>query len=264
MALKLSASLRNAAMESQDIKHAMSNCVLKVYTGSQPATAEAAPTGTLLCTYTSSAGTPTREVRAQGKVTFSGTVASATCTGITVNSIQIMSGTVTDATGVLADFATAVAANINNNPKNQLFDASASAGVVTLTAKPGIGILTGVSNGVVVSAVTTISSADVDIGALTVGVTALNGLQWGDSAAGVLSKLSTQTWSGTAVASGTAGWCRFEAAVADAGALDSSEAVHRIDGSVGTSGAELNMGLLTITSGVVQNISSFTLTLPTA
>lgn len=262
MSLKLSAALRNAAMESQDVKHAMHNCVLKVYTGAQPATAELAPTGTLLCTYSSSGGALTRSVLSQGKVTFSGTVAGATCTGITVNSIQIMSGTVTDATGVLADFATAVANNINNFQGNLLFNASASAGVVTITAKPGQGA---VPNGwAVVSAVTTISKADVNMGTLTVGVAAANGLLWGDSAAGVLSKLSTQTWSGTAVATGTAGWFRFEASVADAGALVSDESVSRIDGTVGTSGAELNMGNLSITSGIVQNVSSFTLTLPTA
>lgn len=260
MALKLSSKLQSAMMKSGGLAQLMSNCVLKYYTGSQPATANLAPTGTLLCTFSSASGALTREVKAAGSVTFSGTVAGATCTGITVNSIQTMLSTFTDSTGVLADFATGVAKLINDNPKNWQFEATASAGKVTITAKPGVGVQTWA----VVSAVTTITKADVNFGTEVAGTAPVNGLNWGTPVAGVLPKLETQTWSGVAAAGGIAGYYRIEAAVSDAGGIDSTESIYRIDGAIGTTGAELNMGNTTITSGLTQTITSFALTLPTA
>lgn len=264
MAWRVSASLRNAMLKHGSLKHIMSNMVLKVYTGAQPTTADAAPTGTLLCTYSNSSGALTREVRAQGKVTFSGTVAAATCTGITVNSLEIMGSTFTDSTGVLADFATGVAAIINNNPKNQLYDAVPAAGVVTLTARPGLGDT--VNGHAVVSSVTTITKADVNIGSLTAGITCVNGLQWGDAAAGILQKHPTQIWSGlvTGVGTQSAGWFRLEAAVTDAGGADASEAIRRLDGLVATSAAELNMASVSFVNGATKTISDFAVTFPTS
>lgn len=260
MSIKLSAALRNGMLELGSLKHLMSNCVLKLYTGSQPATAETAPSGTLLNTYSASGAALTREVRSQGSVTFSGTIGGS-ISALTVNSLEILGATITPITDV-STTATLVATQINNNPKNQLFDAYTSAGKVFIRARPGLGTL---PNGwVVATTVATITKSDVNMGTETAGVASANGLQWGDATAGVLSKLSGQTWSGTAVASGTAGWFRIEAAVSDAGGTDSSEAIFRIDGAVGTSGAELNMASTTITSGISYTIDSFALTLPTA
>lgn len=261
MALKLTAALRDAVLKYGGLANIMSNCVLKVYSGAQPATAETAPSGTLLCTYSSASGALTREVLSQGKVTFSGTVTGGTCTSITVNGLEILGATVTDATTVLADFATAVALTINRNPKNLLFRASASAGVVTLTANPGLGSL---PNGwAVVSTVGTITKADVNMGSLTAGVTAVNGLNWGTVVGGVLPKHETQVWSGVALATGTAGWGRFEAAVSDGGGTDSSESIYRMDGDVATSGAVFNIGNTAFVVGITQTLGSFALTLPT-
>lgn len=85
------------------------------------------------------------------------------------------------------------------------------------------------------------------------------GLEFDDAALGVLSKKFTETWSGTAVATGTAGYYRLKCA-GDSGG--SSTIDERIDGACGTSGAQLNMSSTTITSGAVQSVSSFQLTLP--
>lgn len=271
MAFRISAALRNALLETGSLKHVMSNCFLKVYTGSQPATADAAPTGTLLCTYSASSGAITREVQALGAFTLatctSGTIDTINLTpaGTTPTPIDILGGAVT-ADGTDAGTATAVATAINNNPKNIYVTASTTgaSGVVTLTAKPGLGTalntwaVTGTETGA--PAIGTL----VDMGSVTAGVAAVNGLKWGDSAAGVLTKLSTQTWSGVAAATGTAGWFRIEAAVADAGALDSSEVYKRMDGSVSTSGAELNLSSTAITNTATQTLDSFSITLPTA
>jgi hypothetical protein len=87
-----------------------------------------------------------------------------------------------------------------------------------------------------------------------------NGLEFGTAASGAISKASGATWSGAAVASGTAGWFRLYANATDAGGASTS--LPRIDGSVGTSGADLNMSSTTITSGQTYTIDTFTITLP--
>lgn len=266
MALRLSAALRNYLNKTGSMKRAMSNCVLKVYTGSQPATAEAAPTGTLLCTYSNASGALTRETLATGSLTISGSSGSIDTVKLAVGggtAFDILGGSVAYNTSV-DQTTTDVATAINNNPANVFVVASNSgAGVLTLTARRGAGAT---MNGWVPSgtATTLTIGTAVNIGSGVAGVTAVNGLNWGESAAGVLSKLTSQTWSGVAAATGTAGWFRFEAATTDAGALDSSEAVLRMDGAVATSGAELNMTPTSITSGATQTIDSFTVTLPTA
>lgn len=258
MALRLSAALRNALNEMGSHKHVLSNCVLKVYSGAQPASAEAAPTGTLLCTYSLSGGALTREVRSVGSVDLTGG-ASGSINTITVNSIEIM-GSATNFNTSLAQTAQDAADKINNNPFNLLFSASVSAtDKIDITAKPGLGAL---ANGwVVASTVTTITKTDSNMAG---GVSAVNGLQWGDSAAGTLVKHPTQVWQGTAAATGTAGWFRFEASVTDPGTLDSTESILRMDGAIATSGAELNMASTSITISAVQTVNSFSVTLPTA
>jgi hypothetical protein len=171
-------------------------------------------------------------------------------------------GSATNFNTSLIQTATDIVTKINNNPKNQMWVASNVGGTsatITLTAKPGYGALA--NSLTVASTVTTITKTDTNTSG---GVTAVNGLNWGDAAAGVLTKLATETWSGTAAASGTAGWFRIEASVTDAGTLDSTESVIRVDGAVATSGAELNMTPTSITAAAVQTISSFTVTLPTA
>lgn len=87
------------------------------------------------------------------------------------------------------------------------------------------------------------------------------GLEFDDAATGVLSKKSTETWSGTAVASGTAGWFRLKQP-GDLGTENTTDC--RFDGACATSGSELNMSSLTITADAVQTISSFAITQPAA
>lgn len=260
MALRPSKALRNFLLEGGSLKQALSNCFIKVYTGAQPSTADAAPTGTLLCTVSLASGAPTREVLSTGSVALTGG-ASGSLNTLTVNSIEIM-GSATNFNTSLIQTATDIVTKINNNPKNYLFIASNVGGTsatITLTAKPGMGSL---PNGwVVASTATTITKTDTNMAS---GVSAANGLTWGDSAAGVLVKNPTETWSGVNAASGTAGWFRIEASVSDAGSLDSSEAVIRLDGAVSTSGAEMNLSTTVFTSGATFTLSGGSITLPTA
>jgi hypothetical protein len=258
MALRLSTALRNAILSGSSFQKAMSNCVLKIYTGTQPATPETAPSGTLLCTYSNASGALTREVQSIGSVDLTGGGAGSVDT-ITVNSIEIM-GSATAFNTSLAQTAADVVTKINRNPFNHLFDAYVSAtDVINIRARPGLGAL---ANGwVVASTVTTITKTDNNMAS---GVSAVNGLNWNVAATNVITKRSDQTWSGSPGNTGTAGWFRFEAAVSDAGGADSSEAILRMDGSIASSGAEMNRGNLTITTAVTDTIDSFSITFPTA
>lgn len=84
-----------------------------------------------------------------------------------------------------------------------------------------------------------------------------NGLEFGTAAAGVIAK-DTDVWSGVGLVAGSAGWFRFW----DNGyATGASTSELRFDGSVATSGAQLNMSSTTIAVGATTTIDTFTVTL---
>lgn len=95
-------------------------------------------------------------------------------------------------------------------------------------------------------------------GAFTPGLPA-NGLLLSAAVAGVVSK--SGVWSFVGVAAGVAGWYRYRANAADPGVL-STTAV-RIDGSVATSGANLNLSNITIAINAPTTVDSYTYTQPT-
>ncbi|MBI4695588.1 MAG: hypothetical protein HY749_16345 [Gammaproteobacteria bacterium] len=89
-----------------------------------------------------------------------------------------------------------------------------------------------------------------------------SGLNWdAAAAAGALLKSQTQTWSEDSIlADGTAGWFRiYEATDTPAGA---STTKARADGTIGTSGADLNLSSVNLTAGTpltLSNASQFTM-----
>lgn len=80
------------------------------------------------------------------------------------------------------------------------------------------------------------------------------------ASAGAITKNLSETWSKAAVASGTASFFRL-VAPGDTGASSTTEP--RLQGSVGTSGADLNLTTVTLTSSTVYTVDSFSVTLPT-
>jgi len=84
--------------------------------------------------------------------------------------------------------------------------------------------------------------------------------------AGTLAKAAAETWSGTAAATGTAGWFRFhELATNRAGTITaaaaSSTTAKRLDGSIAVSGGDLQMSNTAIVLAAIQTVSTFNLTL---
>lgn len=108
------------------------------------------------------------------------------------------------------------------------------------------------------------SADDTQTGTLLVTISLLTGSAFNcdfqlTATAGVISK-QTDTWDGVAVATGTAGYFRYCASTADAGGTSTTEI--RIQGAVSTSGAELNMSSVSITSAATTTIDTFDITMP--
>lgn len=91
-----------------------------------------------------------------------------------------------------------------------------------------------------------------------VGYGITNGLYLDLAASGAIAKHSSQIWSGIGIATGTAGWFRFYGANTDAGGT--STTLPRLDGRISTSGAEMNLSNTSIVISASQTITSFTIT----
>lgn len=89
--------------------------------------------------------------------------------------------------------------------------------------------------------------------------TSTNGLTWGTPSAGTVSK-STDLWQFTGVAAGTAGWFRLKANAVDDNS--SSTTLPRLDGSIASSGGDINFSNLTVAIGAPNTLDSFTYTIP--
>lgn len=239
MAARLSTGLVNAMGEKCSLADALAGCVMDIYSGTQPATADTAATGTLLVSVTNNSGSYTAETKATGSLTIAGS--SGSINTITINSIDILGGSVSYTTD-LTTTAGLIVAQINANPKNRLFVASNVGAVITFTAQTGLGTL---PNGWVVAY--TASTMTATPSNMAGGVNSVNGLNFGSCAAGVLSKLSSQTWSGTVANSGVAGWFRIRE-TGDSGTADSTTAV-RYDGAIASSGSQMNLPVQTLTAG---------------
>lgn len=104
---------------------------------------------------------------------------------------------------------------------------------------------------------TLLGTVTLNSGAFTPGV-ATNGLTFAAAAAGAVAK--SGVWGFNGIAAGTAGWFRLKGNAVDAGAL--STVLPRLDGSIATSGADLNLSNIAIAVGAPSTIDTFTFTIP--
>ena len=223
-----------------------------VYSGSQPATADSAVTGTLLGTITVASGPLTVETQASQTITLSGASGSINSVLIgTTGAVNIIPDVAsvpfdTDLATTAANLATAI-------NRNGIYTATASAAVVTVRPRPGVGAA---HNSVVLATTVTTMSATSG-GNMVGGVSSINGLTF-TAAAGVVSK--SGTWSFAGVAAGTAGWFRMVGSVTDGGG--SSTTLIRFDGSIATSGADMNLSNIAIAVAAPNTVDGFTFTIP--
>jgi hypothetical protein len=258
MTLRYSDAARNFMAALGSYKDAFHNGKIEIYTGGQPATANAAVTGTLLCTITNGSAARTAEVLSTGNVTLTGGGAGSVDT-MTVNSIDILGGSVPFNTS-LAQTAIDVAAKINAFRGTVRYTAIAVGAVINIYAMPGTGSS---PNGFVVARTST--TITTSVANMAGGVTAVNGLLFGGITVtpGLVQKLSTQAWTGVNANSGTAGYYRLYGSVADAGALDAAATFIREDGAIATSAVELNMSSTALTAAATTTISTWDRTFPT-
>jgi len=104
---------------------------------------------------------------------------------------------------------------------------------------------------------TLLGTVTLNSGAFTTGSPA-NGLTFATATGGAVSK--TGVWSMNGVATGVAGWFRLKGNATDDGSA--STTLPRMDGSVATSGADMNLSNLSITAGAPTTIDAFTWTQP--
>lgn len=247
MTLRLSTKLRDALAAA--FAASFAGGVIDIYSGSQPATADSAVTGTLLGRVTIASTTYVAETAASATLTLAGSSGS-------VNTVNIGSFNIIPLGPVafITDLATTAQALADAINRNGIYTATASGAVVTVKAPAGTG---DAHNGLALAATVTTMTAT-SSGNITGGVDATAGLQFSAASGGSVSKLGT--WSFNGLAAGTAGWFRFKASFLDADGV-STTAV-RLDGSIATSGAEMNLSNLTIAVGAPTTIDSFTATMP--
>ena len=104
---------------------------------------------------------------------------------------------------------------------------------------------------------TLLGTVTLNSGAFTPG-SPTNGLTFAAASGGSVSK--SGVWSFNGIATGTAGWFRFKGNAADAGAA--STTLPRMDGSIATSGGDMSLSNLAITSGSPTTVDSFTFSVP--
>ena len=249
MTIRLSTALRNNIVGATGVAASFAGGVIDIYTGTQPATADAATTGSLLGRVSIASATFAPETPASATLTLTGAAGSVNTVNIgTFNIIPL--GPVLFVTD-LTTTAVALADAIN---RNGIYTATSSGAVVTVRAPAGTGTA---HNGLALAAtVTTMAAAS--SGNIVGGVAATAGIQWGAPTGGTVSKAGVWSFNGTAV--GTAGYFRMKASALDADGV-STTAV-RLDGSIAVSGADMNLSNISIAIGAPTTIDGFTVTIP--
>jgi hypothetical protein len=259
MALKLSTALSNFLLGEGSFRKAFEDCLLKIYSGSAPATADLAPTGTLLVTIRKASATipTTRSTPLRQKITIAHG-GDAPDVGDTVKLLidgAAFEYAATAAENTVTKLATKVAQLLNDYPQISSMGTYEAGGVLYLQGRfDGVALP-------VITENTSTGGLTVTVAGATAAV-ATDTLKFAAPVAGVISK-NTDVWSGPATATGTAGYFRL-VTLSDAGDPDTDFTDIRLQGTVSTSGADLNLSNLNIASGATQTLDTVELTLPLA
>ncbi len=85
--------------------------------------------------------------------------------------------------------------------------------------------------------------------------------------AGTLPKAAGETWSGTAVLTGTAGWFRFNELETNKAGTETAAGTGGVsnvcmDGSIAVTGGDINMSNVSVVSGALQTVTVFNIVQP--
>ena len=249
MPLRFSSGGVDALQENGCLKEIFHDGIIDIYSGAQPASADDAVTGTHLARITLAGGAFTAGVKSTRRID----TATITYGSDGDDYVLVINGTSYSYTAVNGDdddaVALALAALVDASP---VVDAYAAANVIYTRA-----IYAGVDYTI---ANTGTTSGGNNVVASVTANARINGLQWGDSVLGVLSK-EAGVWEGVNLATGTAGYFRFKANAVD----DDSESTSliRMDGNVSTSNAPLIIaGSINLQLDAISTIQAAAITRP--
>lgn len=244
MSMKLSTGLRNYLLDMGSLRKAFENAVVKIYTGAAPTDADDAPTGTLLCTVSKASGVVSASEFNDGQVDLITITAADALTTLTIEGVGF---TVNDGAGTMTttDIAIALAQELNIGCKDVIAIPAGNAGTLMIMSR---------TEGQSYTATGTTNCSVTN----RVAVTREDTLQFGEAASGAIAK-ETSVWSGSNVATGVAGYFRM---VSSGDLGTDNETDIRIQGSCGTSGADLNMSNVSLVSGATTTVDTFSITLP--
>jgi len=238
--LRFSEELVNFLQVGGSFKEAFEDAILEIYSGSQPATADAAATGTKLVEITLSGeaftyGTDYSLPRID-ELTISST--NAGTNSVTIGGIEIQD--TTSGSETVADIAKRMARKIEVHKETTKIVIATYIGSGKFVIRSRVA-----GNDYTLSVSGNVSTSSVQ------AASRVKSIQFGDVSEGSLQKESGE-WKGNGLVDGTAGWFRMKG--------KNSEYV--MDGNIGTYGADLNLVTTSISSGVPITISTFTITQP--
>jgi len=255
MAEMYSTGLRTYCLSRGSFAQAMEDAVLKVYSGTAPATADAAETGTLLCTYTLSSAT-TDLLPGWGEVVKT-TIALSATGNIHIYDVVIGGGTtITTNTYTVTAAIAGTCIKVAKKVAGLLQDVGLRVGATSATAVLQVEAPSNQSLAISLNAGAT---AAVTTFADSLQTSANDCIRFGRAASGVISKDTAQTWSGVAAATGTAGYYRLVTTY-DTGALSTTQV--RVQGTCGVGTGELQLSTTTFTAAQTYTIDNYTTTFP--
>lgn len=260
MTIARSTGLVNFVASGGSVRQALQNCRLLLFGGTMPTGTGNADTGSSgvapLVTLTPSGGAYTPETLPKWRFTMSGSAGSVD--SIKIGGVEQLLAAVPFTTS-LANTASLIAAAINTN--GAVIDFTA---VVTGANSDEVAIYGPITSGAALNNLTlevtstTLTTTEINAGAPeTAGVNCVNGGSWGYvPSIGAVSKEVT-AWQGTIATGGTATW--FMLVCDNDTGTSSSTTARRVIGSVGTSGADLNLSSVTLVAAATVAVNSWTL-----
>jgi hypothetical protein len=250
MAVKQSTGLRNARLGGKGLREIFEDSIIKIYTGTAPATADDAETGTLLVTISKASGTVSLgevSTAKEAKVTINDHASGGTFKlAINGTTITYTNTPDLDAAGVAAGLALLI-----ENTFGDLVGAHACGLAVIYVFSKVRGLTFTIADpGAGTGSLTVVDD--------TVANSRCDAIQLGAPSAGVISK-EAAVWSGVVAATGTAGY--FRLLKTDDTGISSAVQI-RLQGNVATSGQEMTISNTSLVAGATQTIDTASITEP--
>ena len=258
MSLRYSTGCRDKMLKFKSFRQVFEDSKIYIYTGAQPATADAAATGSLIVTLTKASGTVTSKSTRQISIT------KITTRGSDGDKhIMTIDGVAYEYTVVTADTVATIAANLAALIDANEYVEAVQGGGANITEEVIImrSRFAGATAFVAVASNTgsAVTATVEDFVATAAG----NGLRFGNPSSAVISK-SADVWSGVVSLAGTntAGWFRMVEYGGNPASISTTEA--RVDGSIGVGLGDGQVGNTSMEYAATITLATAAFTFPYA